>query len=449
MNSKAIRSCIRMFAIIAMFLALLPVTVMPVQASNYTVTCNIANVHLTWDSEKSTGTFTVDQGYSLPDEIVVNDGTALTKNTDPSNPVDHSYNYDKVNAKIDIYGAISNVTITAASTVTGIQIDIFTGMEYDSEPVLNGAVVDFRATVSGKYSPDQTCTWKIKASSGTISKNTYITFGENEATLHVGKDQQPAHIEVTATSTADPSKSASFTVKAYIGVKLPAAVTGLVYNETEQIGVPAGTGYTITGNTATAAGNYVATLHLSEGYCWSSHSTNDEQVSWSISKKSDKLVGSTSEGADSVGTFTKQSAPSNGVSGEIGASLSKMTSISITGSLSSGKNYNPTVQLDKATKLPEVTIDGVPAAKTGIGSTIITFYKSYLDTLEPGTYTVHVDFGESEYGEFTFEVTAPEADEYVVPDTGVKTASTGYWGMVFLISLGAAALCILRKRQAN
>jgi hypothetical protein len=93
---------------------------------------------------------------------------------------------------------------------------------------------------------------------------------------------------------------------------------------------------------------------------------------------------------------------------------------------------------------------GTAVAELQKSSTIITFYQSYLDTLEPGTYTVTINYGRNINGEFTFTVTAPEEEEYVAPDTGVKTASSsGCWGIVFLISLGTAALCILRKRQMN
>ena len=64
----------------------------------------------------------------------------------------------------------------------------------------------------------------------------------------------------------------------------PTAVTGLVYNGGLQTGVAAGTGYTLSGNTATAAGTYTATATLDEYYQWSDGSTNDVEISWSIDK---------------------------------------------------------------------------------------------------------------------------------------------------------------------
>ena len=47
---------------------------------------------------------------------------------------------------------------------------------------------------------------------------------------------------------------------------VPTAATGLVYNGTEQTGVPAGEGYTLSGTAAaTAAGTYTATATLKDG----------------------------------------------------------------------------------------------------------------------------------------------------------------------------------------
>lgn len=77
MNSKAIRSCIRIFTIIAMFLALLPVTAILVRAAG-----NVVNVTINSDGTCKEGTsgtgysacvvnslqdteITVDSGYTL------------------------------------------------------------------------------------------------------------------------------------------------------------------------------------------------------------------------------------------------------------------------------------------------------------------------------------------------------------------------------------------------
>ncbi len=74
---------------------------------------------------------------------------------------------------------------------------------------------------------------------------------------------------------------ANYTITA-IKIAVPTAVSGLIYNGTEQTGVAAGTGYTLSGNTATAAGSYTATATLEANYAWSDDSTAAKTITWSI-----------------------------------------------------------------------------------------------------------------------------------------------------------------------
>ncbi|MDO4460595.1 MAG: hypothetical protein Q4C42_11065, partial [Clostridia bacterium] len=72
----------------------------------------------------------------------------------------------------------------------------------------------------------------------------------------------------------------------WIKVSKPSAKTGLVYNGKTQIGVPSGTGYTITGNKATNAGTYTAKVTLKDGFKWSDGSTSKTRsITWTIAKK--------------------------------------------------------------------------------------------------------------------------------------------------------------------
>ena len=80
-------------------------------------------------------------------------------------------------------------------------------------------------------------------------------------------------LEEPETAAVDPSK-----------VSAPVAVTGLVYNGSELTGVTAGTGYTLTGNTAVDAGTHTAVATLAEGYKWADGSTDNKEISWSIAK---------------------------------------------------------------------------------------------------------------------------------------------------------------------
>ena len=68
-------------------------------------------------------------------------------------------------------------------------------------------------------------------------------------------------------------------------IAVPEAVTGLVYDGTEQTGVEAGTGYTLSDNTATNAGEYTATATLADGYVWADESKEAKSITWAIAKK--------------------------------------------------------------------------------------------------------------------------------------------------------------------
>lgn len=74
-------------------------------------------------------------------------------------------------------------------------------------------------------------------------------------------------------------------IAALTRIAVPTAKTGLIYNGEQQTGVVSGTGYTITGNTATNAGSYTATAALKSGYTWNDGSNDAKTISWSIAKK--------------------------------------------------------------------------------------------------------------------------------------------------------------------
>ena len=73
---------------------------------------------------------------------------------------------------------------------------------------------------------------------------------------------------------------------------VPTAVTGLVYNGEAQTGVEGGANYTIVGNVATNAGEYVATLTLTNGV-WEGGATGETNVTWTIAKATYDMTGVT------------------------------------------------------------------------------------------------------------------------------------------------------------
>ncbi len=73
----------------------------------------------------------------------------------------------------------------------------------------------------------------------------------------------------------------------------PTAETGLVYDGQLKTGVYEGLGYTLTGNTATNAGNYTATATLETGYVWVGGETGTKEIKWSIAKATYDMSGVT------------------------------------------------------------------------------------------------------------------------------------------------------------
>ena len=68
-------------------------------------------------------------------------------------------------------------------------------------------------------------------------------------------------------------------------IEAPEAISGLRENGEEQVGVPAGEGYTVTGNTATSAGRYTATVTLKDNYYWTNGKHVQLEIPWSIGRK--------------------------------------------------------------------------------------------------------------------------------------------------------------------
>ena len=62
------------------------------------------------------------------------------------------------------------------------------------------------------------------------------------------------------------------------------AAVGLTYSGREQVGVPAGEGYEVSGGAATGAGPHRSTVTLRDGYAWPDGTTAPLSIDWSIAK---------------------------------------------------------------------------------------------------------------------------------------------------------------------
>ena len=68
-------------------------------------------------------------------------------------------------------------------------------------------------------------------------------------------------------------------------IKIPDAITGLVYNKREQKGFADSEGYVVVNGKATNAGKYTATIRLNSGYKWEDGTTEDKTVEWEIARR--------------------------------------------------------------------------------------------------------------------------------------------------------------------
>ena len=144
-------------------------------------------------------------------------------------------------------------------------------------------------------------------------------------------------------------------------VDVPVAQTGLVYTGSELTGVESVAGYTLTGNTATDAGEYTAIATLAEGYKWSDDTTADKSITWVITKATNEW---TTEPKISLESWTQGEAAgvlTSGVAkfGTVTASMTELPtevgSYTITYTVAETKNYTgltATVQFE--IKAPEV-----------------------------------------------------------------------------------------------
>ena len=155
--------------------------------------------------------------------------------------------------------------VSAATPATGISLDK-TALD-----MYIGDTVTLTATVTPAAATDKTVTWS--------SSDTGVATVDNGKIKAVGKGK------ATITAKTVNGKTATCEVTVYGEISVPTAISGLIYNGSEQIGVAEGTGYTLSGHKATNAGSYTATASLKSGYKWADGTTTAKTVSWKIDKK--------------------------------------------------------------------------------------------------------------------------------------------------------------------
>ena len=89
-------------------------------------------------------------------------------------------------------------------------------------------------------------------------------------------------------------------------VAKPSAAANLVYTGKVQIGVTAGEGYTVTGNTQTNAGTYAAVATLDKNHTWTDGTTAPATVQWIIAKAGQNVTAKTASKSYKLATVKKK-----------------------------------------------------------------------------------------------------------------------------------------------
>lgn len=227
---------------------------------NVTATVNTDGTVYTSDSLYKIK-ITADAG-GVAGEIVWNEGQALTAG-------ENSYTWTFTPTDTDNYNTVtgSSKIVVSAMKETGITVT--------KQPTKT----DYTALESFAADGMEVTLHYADDASKVISDYTLSIEGQDDMVLRYGTD---GSVTVTVTYNGHTAK-VQVTVEKIV-VEVPSAVSGLVYNGSVQVGVAENDAYTVTGGSATSAGNYEATVALrdSENYVWSG--VFNGTISWSIAK---------------------------------------------------------------------------------------------------------------------------------------------------------------------
>ena len=203
--------------------------------------------------------------------------------------------------------------VTPTGTVTVRFVVPETGWESDARIKATGgdskvvfyqnSKLEIDATALGV--PAEGTTKTVYLASGTGDNGVYVSSSATNIVCAAGAkgsikiENKKLVLTVEADETTEPDEPQEPQLTA---VDVPVAQTGLVYTGSELTGVVASTGYTLTGNVATDAGEYIATATLAEGYKWADDTTADKSITWSIAKATNEW---TTEPSISLETWTQ------------------------------------------------------------------------------------------------------------------------------------------------
>ena len=286
----------------------------------------------TYDGNEKTVEIAADEHYTVSGNKATNAGnyTATVKLTDTANytwsdgstaDVEITWSIEK--ADVDMSGVTFNdVTATYTGQAITAVVDnlpqlLTVSYSYDGSNVEPG-VVTATATFafadeadSQNYNLPQQMTAQITINKVVVAKpaspqTTTFTYDGAEKVLEIEAGEHYAVMGNTATNAGSYTATVALTDKAHCewsggttedvtisweiakaSVTKPEPTTvQFTYDGAEKTVIAAGEHYTVTGNTATNAGNYTATLTLTDtaNYTWSDGSTADVEITWSIAK---------------------------------------------------------------------------------------------------------------------------------------------------------------------
>ena len=289
-------------------------------------------VQFTYDGTEKTLEITANEHYTVSGNKATNAGsyTATVTLTDTANytwsnetTADVEIHWSIAKADVDVSGVTFNdVTATYTGQAITAVVDnlpqlLTVSYSYDGSNVEPG-VVTATATFafadeadSQNYNLPQQMTAQITINKVVVAKpaspqTTTFTYDGAEKVLEIEAGEHYAVMGNTATNAGSYTATVALTDKAHCewsggttedvtisweiakaSVTKPEPTTvQFTYDGAEKTVIAAGEHYTVTGNTATNAGNYTATLTLTDtaNYTWSDGSTADVEITWSIAK---------------------------------------------------------------------------------------------------------------------------------------------------------------------
>lgn len=190
----------------------------------------------------------------------------------------------------------------------------------------------------------------------TVTGNTQTDAGDYTAVAALDKNY------AWADGTTDSAKAAWSIAKKTVAK--PSAAANLVYTGSEQTGVAAGEGYTVTGNTQTNAGSYAAVATLDKNHAWTDGTTAPATVQWTITKAAQNVIAKTASKSYKIATVKKKAQ-----SFTIGAAADGTLTYKVTATPSK-----------KAAKYLTVTKKGKVTVKKGAPAGIYTITVSAAET---------------------------------------------------------------------